>query len=195
MKNTKIILGLLTLTICLASCINSTENAESNDEMQQDTSQQMIQEDSSENTDPEISLEEIDQLRSDIENSKTEAIEISTTNLREKIKQKWSKIHFYVENDVVVKIKTYPYSQISKRTEEFYASEEGLRLVVIEDNGDEPKGKSKNEIDRMYYFNNDMLIGELKKGEEQDYENNKSVSERLISEFQDYMTIYEENKK
>ena len=99
-------------------------------------------------TDNAISTEDIDKTRSEIESLQIAPVELSTESLREKIKQKWSKIHVYVQNGNVVKIKTYPYAGISKRTEEFYANKDGLLLVVIEDNGEETNDKENNEIDK-----------------------------------------------
>lgn len=141
-----------------------------------------------------LSITEIDSIRAAIELLETEAIEISTANLREKIKQKWSRLHYYVQNEEVVKIKTYPYDGTSKRTEEFYANEDGLVLVVIEDNGDGPKGKSKDAIDKMYYFSNGELVQELKMNEKQEYSIRESDAEELQSEFNEYLEILKQQE-
>lgn len=130
-----------------------------------------------------------------IEGLEIEAMEVSTEGLRDKIKQKWSKIHFYANNGTLLKVKTYPYEGISKRTEEFYADIDGLILVVVEDNGDGPKGKSKDELDKMYYFNSGELLKELSKDSEEEYNIRNSDAEELLSEFKEYMVIYSEMNK
>lgn len=190
MKKNKIIVGLLAATIGFSSC-NTNENQEAK------TIEANPQEVVSTETTPvnEVSVDEINLIRTKIEALQVEPLEITTSDLREKIKQKWSKMHFYVEDGIVVKVKTYPYAEISKRTEEFYANKDGLLLVVIEDNGEGPKGKSQSEIDKMYYFNNDKLIKKIKKGEEQEFSNENLDAQGLSAEFKEYIEIYNKYKK
>lgn len=188
MKN-QIIPGILIVALVLFSC-NSNDNKET---PEVDTKPQT--EVTSEQTEKSISVEEIDNVRSEIESLEITPIVVSTSELREKIKQKWSKIHFYVQNDNVVKVKTYPYPEVSKRTEEFYANADGLVLVAIEDDGDGMKGKSKDEIDKMYYFNNGKVLDEVKKNEKSEYTIKESDPEELLSEFNEYLEIYEQQKK
>jgi hypothetical protein len=137
-----------------------------------------------------LSVEDIDQIRADIEALELEAVEVTTSNLRAKTKQKWSKIHFYVKDGSIVKIKTYPYANLSKRTEEFYANEKGLVLAVIEDNGEGGKGKPKNELDKLYYFSGGILIKEINKEENTEYTIKESDAEELQSEFKEYLDVY-----
>lgn len=186
MKTNVILSGLMVVTIAFFSC-NTNENKEAKNEAQQEIS--------SNSANNETSVENIDKIRTEIESLQNKPIELTTYNLREKIKQKWMKIHFYIENDVVVKVKTYPYPEISKRTEEFYANKDGLLLVIIEDNGDSEKGKDKNQIDKMYYFNNNKLIKEISKEKDSEYTIKESDAEELLSEFNEYLDIYKTTKK
>jgi hypothetical protein len=186
MKKNKIVLGLMIATIALYNC-NSNENKEMKNE-----GEEVI---STYSTNQEISVENIDKIRTEIESLEITPVELTTAGLREKIKQKWVKIHFYVEKEVVVKIKTYPHPAISKRTEEFYANKDGLLLVVIEDNGEGAKGKEKSEIDKMYYYNNNKLIKELNKEEKSEYTIKESDGEELLSEFNEYLDIFKATKK
>lgn len=190
MKKNTIILGLAFATLGLVSCNSNNEEKQNEHSTEQPTDNNL--EASSEG---QISIEEIDKLRNEIESYDIKPIEISTSNLKEKTKQKWSKIHFYVKDNVLTKVKTYPYSEISKRTEEFYASESGLALVVIEDNGEGSKGKPKNEIDKMYYFNNGKLIKEISNNKEPEQTIKESGAEELLSEFNEYLQIYNGTKK
>ncbi len=187
MKKNIIIAGLLIATIGLSSC-KSNESKE-NQEVKTDPPKEVASPTSS---NPVPSVEEIDSMRAEIESLQIEPVEVSTSGLREKTRQKWSKIHFYVQNDIVVRVKTYPHPEITKRTEEFYANEDGLLLVVIEDNGEGAKGKPKNELDKMYYFNNGQLINESKKAKVSEYTIKESDAEELLSEFNEYLEIYKE---
>lgn len=183
MQFKKIILQSIVLGIVCTSC-----NSAKHDEVKTESQNVNLSNVPSEN---ELSFDEIDNYRAEIESLPINPIEVSTENLREKIKQKWSKLHFYVRNGVVVKVKSYPYSEISKRTEEFYANGNGLLAVVVEDNGLGSKGKQKAEIDKLYYFSNGNPIKEVKKdNNESEYTIKQSDYEELISEFREYLDIY-----
>jgi hypothetical protein len=185
MKKSTIIAVLFLSTLGLVSCnSNSEENAK--DQSSEQTSENNLET----STEATTSIEEIDQLRGEIESLDIVPVELSTAELREKIKQKWSKIHFYVKDNKVVKVKTYPHSEISKRTEEFYALEEVLALVVIEDNGDGDKGKAKSELDKMYYFDNGKLLKEVSNEKETEHTIKESDAEELLSEFNEYLELY-----
>lgn len=133
---------------------------------------------------------QIDANREKIERLSIEAIELSTKGMREKIKQKWSKMHFYVQDGIVVKIKTYPYENISTRTEEFYAGADGLQMAVIEDHGEGPKGEPKDKLDKIYYYNKGACIGEQKNNDESEYNIKHSDAEELLAEYNEYLEIY-----
>lgn len=189
MKKNIIGTGLLLATIGLMSC-NSSKTKE-NQEVKTEQEMENSSASSSENT---ISIAEIDKIRGEIESLKIQPVEIASSELREKIKQKWSKIHFYVQDGIVVKVRTYPYTQITKRTEEFYANNNGLLLAIIEDSGEGHEGNDQNEMDKMYYYNNGKLIKELKKEKESEYTIKESDAEELLAEFNEYLEIYK-NKK
>jgi hypothetical protein len=188
MKKNTIILGFFIASLGFTSCNSSNQEKENSTEQK---SENKI-EDSS---DEQMSVDEIDKLRAEIESLNIKPIEISTSNLKEKTKQKWSKIHFYVKDNVVLKVKTYPYSEISKRTEEFYTKEGSLALVVIEDNGDGVKGKPKSEIDKMYYYNKGKLIKEIRNQKEPEQAIKEIDAEELMVEFNEYLQIYKAIKK
>lgn len=131
----------------------------------------------------------ISATRLSIEGAVTEPVVVSTADLRAKVKQKWDKIHFYMMNDEVVKIKTYPYASISNRTEEFYLENGQVVLAVIEDDGSGEKGKAIEEIDKLYYFNNNELIKEVRGEKEAEYAIKNSEAEELLSEVTEYLEI------
>lgn len=139
-------------------------------------------------------VKSINEERTSIENELGEPMEITTAELKEKIKQKWSKIEFYNKDDNVVRIKTYPYPGISKRTEEFYLKDRALILAVIEDDGSGDRGKSNDEIDKMYYFHDNELIYEMNELTEKEYSIRESDAEELFSEVSEYLNIYDHTR-
>ncbi len=187
MKKFLFLYGMVVVIFSVSSC---SQNKEKNEELENKTEKSGLV-----NSEILINTDSIDKIRAMVESVAVSPIEIETSKLREKIKQKWSKIHFYTDNNIVVKIKTYPYPEVSKRTEEFYANESGLVLVVIEDNGDGKKGKTKDEIDKMYYFNKGAIIKEYNNQKEAEQTIKESDAEELLSEFNEYMKIYKELRK
>lgn len=137
----------------------------------------------------------VDAWRTKVESLEVTPLNLSTKDLRAKIKQKWSNIHFYAQDGKVVKIKTYPHAGISERTEEFYIKDGELALVVIEDQGAGEKGKSKNEIDKLYYFSNGNLVKESKSNNEGEFSVRKSDAEELMAEYSEYLEVYENTLK
>lgn len=135
-------------------------------------------------------IQAINAKRAQIESELADPTEVPTTELREKIKQKWSKIHFYSVNGNVVRIKTYPYEQISKRTEEFYFNNGQLMLVIIEDNGEGEKGKTSEEIEKLYYYNNGEFFDEENHTSENEYKIKDSDAEELAQEAKEYLDIF-----
>ncbi|MCB0509248.1 MAG: hypothetical protein H6579_11025 [Chitinophagales bacterium] len=192
MKKFTLLIPILLSLLFFNSCSSNTEQLQENE-----TSTNLSEE--VQETTPSIDKEELmaitDTKRLLIEGLTLEAYEVSTENLREKIKQKWSKIHFYVQNGLILKVKTYPYEGISNRTEEFYADESGLILVVIEDNGQGEKGKAKDELDKMYYFHLDELVLELSKENEAEFSVRNGDAEELLAEFKEYQEIYQQMQK
>ena len=136
----------------------------------------------------------IDQKRTEIENSIQEPMEVNTSELREKTKQKWQKIHFYAKDGNVIRIKTYPHEGVSQRTEEFYLDGQTLILAVIEDNGAGEKGKTEEEIDKLYYFHEGEIIKEVHSSNEAEYGFKNSDGEELLSEVNEYLEIYTNRK-
>jgi len=131
-----------------------------------------------------------DQRRTEIENAETTPMEVFTSDLKEKIKQKWERIHFYTLDGNIVRIKTYPYENISKRTEEFYLQDGELFMAVIEDDGTGERGKTAEEIDKIYYIADGELVHEINKSEEQEYSLRKSDAEELQAEVREYIQIF-----
>lgn len=134
---------------------------------------------------------EIDDLRNNAEATakSAEAKEMSTEDMRPQIKQKWSKIHVYMNEDQIVRIKTYPHEAVSTRTEEFYFEDGALVLAVIEDDGSGESGKSMEEIDKAYYFHNGEVIREVNSGNEKEYSIRNSDGEQLLQEAQEYLEL------
>lgn len=130
-------------------------------------------------------------MRAEIENADVAPMEVSTDGLKEKIKQKWEKIHFYTLDGNLVRIKTYPHENITNRTEEFYLEKGELFLAVIEDDGTGERGKSSEEIDKMYYYEDGELVHEIHKTEEREYSMRKSDAEELQTEVREYIDIYQ----
>ncbi|MFN4300060.1 MAG: hypothetical protein ACK4EX_10090 [Thermaurantimonas sp.] len=173
------------LLVFLYSCTSKTSN-EQNDEI---TSAQ-------EEVSLNLSVEEIDSIvafidsrRALAEDKKDNRIELTTKDLREKIKQKWSKIHYYFDGTSVIRIKTYPHENISNRTEEFYFHNGKLILAIIRDTGVEDLADRNKEIDKMYYFYNDKKLKEVNFSEEQEFSIRQSDGEELLSEAAEYLTL------
>ena len=143
--------------------------------------------------DIEALSQEIDQYRAEVEASvkNIEPVEISTSDLRAKIAQKWSKIHYYLnESGDVIRVKTYPYETISKRTEEFYFKDGQLVLAAVEDNGEGEPGKEKDQIDKLYYYFGDKGFAEERHTSEEEHQIRNSDSEELLVEAEEYLEIY-----
>ncbi len=115
---------------------------------------------------------------------------LSTKDLRPQIKQKWSKIDFYTENGKIVRIKSYPYGQIAKRTEEFYFNSNKLILAFIEDEGLKNTGKSEKRVGKTYFFFNDACIKEDNRTNEKETSIRNSDSERLMQESGEYLDLF-----
>jgi NAD(P)-dependent dehydrogenase (short-subunit alcohol dehydrogenase family) len=128
--------------------------------------------------------------RQQIETSLEAPFELTTDLLRAKIKQKWSRIHFYTANGALVRVKTYPHEGISTRTEEFYFKDDALVAAVIEDDGSGGRGENPADFDKAYYFHNGALVKEINKGKEREYGIRNSDAEELLQEAAEYMDIF-----
>lgn len=182
--------SLIAAVLTVVSCNQDEEqniNPEITDKEVQKTTE-VIQEATPMNVDSLVSV--INAKRSEIESNLGEPVSIETVNLKAKIKQKWSKIHFYSKGSQVVRIKTYPHDNISQRTEEFYLDNEELILAVIEDDGSGEKGKTADEIDKMYFYYDGALVKELSNANEKEYSIKNSEAEELEQEVKEYLDIY-----
>ncbi len=174
------------LLIALAGFLFSCQNApETTTEKETET----IIEEEKEVIDKEKLIQEIDAYRREIESKKLEAKELSTADLRSKISQKWSKIHFYMMDDQLVRVKTYPHASISERTEEFYAKDGNLVSAVIEDTGTQDSIPSEDNFNKVYYFQNGEFVTEINKTSEKEYKIKDSEAEELLQEFNEYKEL------
>lgn len=192
--NTISLTTLFFVFLFVIGCNEQSKNAKEG-ELQSATTEQVKSEITANgisNIDSLVSL--IDAKRSTIEQRITNPFVLSTQGLREKTKQKWEKIHFYSIDGEVVRIKTYPYSQISKRTEEFYLEKGSVILAVIEDDGSAERG-SKEAVDKMYYYMNNELIKEKHNNKEKEFTIKYSEAEELLQEVAEYLDIYKEQSK
>ena len=126
---------------------------------------------------------------------KMQRIEILSKDLNsDQIKQKWSKIHFYLEKGKVCRIKTYPHEENSKQTDEFYFDNDQLVFAILQDNGDQATGKQELNFGRMYYFKDDELVKEVIHSEKKDNELKSSESKRLLEEANEYLELLKNNE-
>lgn len=137
----------------------------------------------------------IDSQRAHIEAVVSKGIEpitITTDELREKISQKWSKLHVYVKDGAVIRIKSYPHESISQRTEEFYYEDEQLILAVVEDKGmaSDERGREKGQIDKLFYYMGGDHIYTVFQNEEKEETSNPSEKLELQDEAKEYLEIY-----
>ncbi len=187
MKINPIYLAVITL-FTLNAC-NSPEKQKEVKETEAET--EVVSETPESDFDKDAYIQKADSLRSAIEELSDEAerAEISTDSLRGQLKQKWSKIDYYMDEGNVIRIKTYPHEGVSQRTEEFYFYKGELILVVIEDDGSGSKGKDKSQLDKIYYFHDDSLVEEINNSQETEYGIRQSDSERLIQEAREYLKL------
>jgi hypothetical protein len=118
---------------------------------------------------------------------------LPTTGLREQIKQKWSKVDFYVDAGQVARIKTYPHPQVSTRTEEFYFDGGQLIYAYIEDKGldDRERGGTHNK-GKAYYYWQGKFVTEKNWSGEPERSIRQSDEERLEQEALEYLELYKQ---
>ncbi|MAX79498.1 MAG: hypothetical protein CL843_04895 [Crocinitomicaceae bacterium] len=192
MKKLSIALSGLTL-MAAVSCQQAAPKEEPTETQHKETVTEEVEEMVEEAVvDADAVVSAVDQKRNEIETAikDIEPVSIETTELRSKIKQKWSKIHVYTVDGNVLRIKTYPYEEISKRTEEFYFDKGMLILATIEDNGEGEPGKDKSEIDKMYYYQDGKFVTEEHHTDEKEYSIKDSDGEELLEEAKEYLEIY-----
>lgn len=175
--------------LCLSGCTSPTPVEA--DETLTNAEQDVTELETRTSLDTTLLMNTIDNKRLEIENQldQIDRIVVDTDSLRAKIKQKWSRIHFYLIDGKVVRIKTYPYPEISERTEEFYFNEGDLILVTIEDNGLGKPGKEKGQIDKMFYFHQGFFLTEYSASKERNHGVVKFEGEELMQEAQEYLSI------
>lgn len=182
---------LMMLTIGLMSC-NETQTTET-------VVEEVVMEQPEAEEAPTMNIDSvvmvIDAKRNTIEASLTEPVELSAESFRAKTKQKWQRLHFYTDNGQVVRIKSYPYEDVSPRTEEFYFDNGALILAVIEDDGSGEKGKPKEAIDKMYYFHDGALISEHRLDDKEEFGVRESDGEELQAEAREYLSLFEASAK
>ena len=189
---------VLAMALVLCSCGTGNKNA---GKEQQDTTGAGIAQGQEAEVRPKVNVDSmatvIDAERNRIETAlkSLKRTTIPTTNLRAQIKQKWTKLDFYTEKDLVVRIKSYPYEKISQRTEEFYFKNGKLILAFIEDNGSKNTGKAADRFGKTYYYFADESFKEVNQTNEKETGIRASDSERLLEEANEYLEIFAGLKK
>ena len=135
-------------------------------------------------------IAEINSYRQGIEENKEalELKEVSTEGMREQIRQKWQTIHFYFDGEELVRVKSYPYDEISNRTEEFYFRDGKLISAHILDRGMD-ESIDAYATAKSYFFYNDNLIHEENNSGEAEFSIRESDGERLLQEALEYLEI------
>lgn len=193
----KIILSGLVLAAVLTSCDNSkktTDTAITDSAVVVETIVETVVETENEMSDEQKQemVQKIDAQKAEIETKikDVKPTELKTTALREQLKQKWEKLHFYTNAEgQVIRVKTYPYDKVSKRTEEFYFQDGKLILAVIEDDGTGEAGKEKEKLNKLYYFNEEKPFHEINNSGETEYSIKESDAERLLEEANEYLKL------
>ena len=137
---------------------------------------------------------QIDARREVIEDMRLQRHELSASDLRAKVAQKWSKLHVYTDDDTVLRIKSYPHEGISERTEEFYFTQGQLILAVIEDEGIDPNGNEDEDVDKMYYFDSEQVIFERRDDDEAEYGNLETDGMELLQEAREYLELFKSQR-
>lgn len=115
---------------------------------------------------------------------------LPTADLREQVKQKWSKIEYYLDGSDVVRVKTYPHTQVSQRTEEFYFDHGELMYAFIADRGaPEPEAGSRGG-GKEYYYAHGKFVTERNTSGESEHTIRHSDEERLEQEAMEYLELY-----
>ena len=142
-------------------------------------------------------VSQIDAKRGGIEarREKLQRTTLSTANLREQVKQKWSKIDFYSDGDTVVRIKTYPHQGISTRTEEFYFDGGQLIFAYIEDDGTQDEKPGVLSGGKAYYYDHGRFVTERNQTGETEHAIRQSDEERLEQEAMEYLALFAETRK
>ncbi len=193
MKKTVILAGM---AFFLFSCGSNDKNAKNE---QKETPGVTVNSEESTANAPKANIDSlvkaIDMEREKIENNlpSSQKKSLPTASLREQIKQKWSRIEFFTQNDQLVRIKTFPYEKVSQRTEEFYFQNGKLMIAFIEDDGLQRIGKSEERTGKTYYYFEDAVIKEANQTNEKETSIRASDSERLLQEAKEYFELFPKN--
>lgn len=103
---------------------------------------------------------EISNYRLKIENTadQLEKNELDLSIARANVSQDWNRLEYFISNDEVVKIKTYPSEEGKSKTEEFYFLENQLVFAMIEDAVDEEESMDSESSGKSFYFSDGQLI-------------------------------------
>ncbi|MEZ5963147.1 MAG: hypothetical protein R3F56_04795 [Planctomycetota bacterium] len=116
---------------------------------------------------------------------------LPTTGMREQIKQKWSKIDYYVDGNTVLRVKTYPHPDVSSRTEEFYFDGGQLIYACVQDHGAQMKERGGAHSEgREYYYSNGKFVTEHNHSGEAERTIRHSDEERLEQEALEYVEVF-----
>ena len=103
---------------------------------------------------------EISDYRLKIENTadQLEKKELDLSVARAEVSQDWNKLEYFLSDDEVVKIKTYPSEEGKNKTEEFYFLDNQLVFALIEDDLNRSEAANEESSDKAYYFSEGQLI-------------------------------------
>lgn len=142
---------------------------------------------------------EIEDYRQTIENTKAELAKgtIDLSAARAEISQDWQKLDFYKSGDKVVRIKTYPTTEIGSKTEEFYFIDDELVFALVENEGTE-KDAMDNEVagEAFYYSNGELIVSadfEMSKATEKERSEMK-LGTKLQNEAEGYLELIYNSK-
>ena len=193
MKTRLMILGIVVACFSCGSCNQSAKTEESKNNDAAIASEENAVKTPKINADSLVKVIDIERERLENNLKSFQKKTLSTKDLRPQVKQKWSKIDFYTENDQIVRIKSYPYDKISQRTEEFYFQKGKLILAFIEDDGSKFIGKEPKRAGKTYYFFEDSFLKEANVTNEKETTIRSSDGERLLQEATEYLELYPKN--
>jgi hypothetical protein len=170
MKNF-IFISLIATTIVLNGC--TIAETESDTIEKRVTDDPISDDDSTANREPDMDTvekqnamqlrSEISDYRMRIENTSNqlERKELDLSQARANISQDWNRLEYFVSDDEVVKIKTYPSEEGKSKTEEFYFLDKELVFAMIEeadDNAQTMEGEASGKA--FYYANGELIVSE-----------------------------------
>lgn len=77
----------------------------------------------------------------------------------ESVKQEWMKMNIYKDSSGAIRrVKLYPYTGVSERSEEYYFDNEKLFFVYISDHGISTENKDEGKPGKEFHFVQDRLV-------------------------------------